>query len=60
MNEWKGQGGGFRDITRKLDRLNIRTPHDTRCYASTVIIQLATSGEGISRIEGVVPNRLAR
>ncbi len=40
MTEWKGQGRGLRDITRELNRLNIRTPHGNQWYASTVRISL--------------------
>jgi DNA invertase Pin-like site-specific DNA recombinase len=36
MTEWKGQGRGLRDITRELNRLNIRTPQGNQWYASTV------------------------
>jgi DNA invertase Pin-like site-specific DNA recombinase len=40
MTEWKGQGRGLRDITRELNRLNIRTPQGKQWYASTVRAQL--------------------
>lgn len=40
MTEWKGQGRGLRDITRELNRLNIRTPQGNPWYASTVRSQL--------------------
>lgn len=42
MTEWKGQGRGLRDITRELNRLNIRTPQGSQWYASTVRTQLLT------------------
>lgn len=41
MTEWKGQGRGLRDITRELNRLNIRTPQGNQWYASTVKNQLS-------------------
>jgi DNA invertase Pin-like site-specific DNA recombinase len=40
MTEWKGQGRGLRDISRELNRLNIRTPQGYQWYASTVRNQL--------------------
>jgi DNA invertase Pin-like site-specific DNA recombinase len=40
MSEWKGQGKGLRDITRELNRLNIRTPQGNQWYAGTVRNQL--------------------
>jgi DNA invertase Pin-like site-specific DNA recombinase len=40
MTEWKGQGRGLREITRELNRLNIRTPQGKQWYASTVRSQL--------------------
>jgi len=40
MNEWKGQGRGLRDITRELNRLNIRTPQGNQWHASTIRTQL--------------------
>ena len=43
MTEWKGQGRGLREITRELNRLNIRTPHGKQWYASTVRNQLTTA-----------------
>jgi hypothetical protein len=30
MTEWKGQGRGLREITRELNRLNIRTPQGSQ------------------------------
>lgn len=42
MTEWKGQGRGLRDITRELNRLNIRTPQGNQWYASTVRNQLVS------------------
>jgi DNA invertase Pin-like site-specific DNA recombinase len=36
MNEWKEQGKGFREITRELNRLNIRTPQGYQWCASTI------------------------
>jgi DNA invertase Pin-like site-specific DNA recombinase len=44
MTEWKGQGRGLRDITRELNRLNIRTPQGYQWYASTVSNQLLNCG----------------
>ena len=41
MAEWKGQGRGLREITRELNRLNIRTPQGKQWYASAVRNQLA-------------------
>jgi DNA invertase Pin-like site-specific DNA recombinase len=40
MIDWKGQGRGLREITRELNRLNIRTPQGKQWYASTVKNQL--------------------
>jgi hypothetical protein len=40
MTHWKGQGRGLREITRELNRLNIRTPQGNQWYASTVQSQL--------------------
>jgi hypothetical protein len=40
--DWKGQGRGLRDITRELNRLNIRTPQGKQWYASIVRNQLVT------------------
>jgi hypothetical protein len=37
---WREQGRGLRDITRELNRLNIRTPQGNQWYASTVRAQL--------------------
>jgi hypothetical protein len=37
------QGRGLRDITRELNRLNIRTPQGMQWYASTVRNQLGYS-----------------
>ncbi|HEY1949551.1 MAG TPA: recombinase family protein [Bryobacteraceae bacterium] len=42
MTDWKRQGRGLRDITRELNRLNIRTPQGKQRYASTVRTQLTT------------------
>lgn len=39
MTEWRGQGTGLLDITRELNRLNIRTPQGNQWYASTVRTQ---------------------
>jgi DNA invertase Pin-like site-specific DNA recombinase len=44
MTEWKGQGRGLREITRELNRLNIRTPQGNQWYASTVSNQLINRG----------------
>jgi DNA invertase Pin-like site-specific DNA recombinase len=46
MTEWKGQGRGLRDITRELNRLNIRTPKGSQWYASTVRNQLEAEHGG--------------
>jgi DNA invertase Pin-like site-specific DNA recombinase len=40
MTDWRDQGRGWRDITRELNRLNIRTPQGKQWYASTVRAQL--------------------
>jgi DNA invertase Pin-like site-specific DNA recombinase len=40
MTEWNGQGRSLREITRELNRLNIRTPQGNQWYASTVRSQL--------------------
>ena len=37
---WRTEGRGLRDITRELNRLNIRTPQGKQWYASTVRAQL--------------------
>ena len=37
---WREQGRGLRDITRELNRLNIRTPQGNQWHASTVRSQL--------------------
>jgi DNA invertase Pin-like site-specific DNA recombinase len=34
MTEWRGQGRSLREITRELNRLNIRTPQGNQWYAS--------------------------
>ena len=36
MSDWKQQGRGLREISRELNRLNIRTPQGKPWYASTV------------------------
>jgi DNA invertase Pin-like site-specific DNA recombinase len=41
MAEWRKQGKGLREITRELNRLNIRTPQGKQWYASTTRGQLA-------------------
>jgi DNA invertase Pin-like site-specific DNA recombinase len=40
---WRAEGRGLRDITRELNRLNIRTPQGSQWYASTVRAQLCTA-----------------
>jgi len=40
MNDWKQQGRGLREISRDLNRLNIRTPQGKSWYASMVRNQL--------------------
>lgn len=40
MTDWRRQGKGLREITRELNRLNIRTPNGNHWYASTVRAQL--------------------
>ena len=40
---WRAEGRGLRDITRELNRLNIRTPQGSQWYASTVRARLSTS-----------------
>jgi DNA invertase Pin-like site-specific DNA recombinase len=37
---WREQGRGLRDITRELNRLNVRTPQGSQWYASSVRAQL--------------------
>jgi DNA invertase Pin-like site-specific DNA recombinase len=37
---WRAEGRGLRDITRELNRLNIRRPQGSQWYASTVRAQL--------------------
>ena len=41
MTDWKQQGRGLREISRELNRLNIRTPQGKKWYASTVRNQLS-------------------
>jgi hypothetical protein len=36
MTDWKKQGKGLREMSRELNRLNIRTPQGSQWYASTV------------------------
>jgi DNA invertase Pin-like site-specific DNA recombinase len=48
MTQWKGQGRGLHDITREVNRLNIRTPQGKQWYASTVRNHLGSAATAVT------------